>query len=249
MDKIDGPYYFFGVLARLARLPRLTPIALPDSGRTNIVPVDYVAEALVTIMGLADRDGQTFHLTAPESIGLRGIYRAVERTAGLPPVRAALPRAVAAPFLAARGRAKVWRNMAVTQLGIPAEILDVVDLAPTFTTDNTREALRGTRIDVPDFASYAPVLWRYWAQHLDPERARRSDGPTHSQAGTSSSPAPPVGSVGLRRSRWQPVGPRFSPWPAMRRRSMIWSPRSAPRVVRRTPSPAMSPIPRRSSTP
>jgi thioester reductase-like protein/NADP-dependent 3-hydroxy acid dehydrogenase YdfG len=176
MDKIDGPYYFFGVLARLARLPRLTPIALPDSGRTNIVPVDYVAEALVTIMGLADRDGQTFHLTAPETIGLRGIYRAVERTAGLPPVRAALPRAVAAPFLAARGRAKVWRNMAVTQLGIPPEILDVVDLAPTFTTDNTREALRGTRIDAPDFASYAPVLWRYWAQHLDPDRARRSDG-------------------------------------------------------------------------
>ncbi|MDT5143811.1 MAG: hypothetical protein QOI79_3174, partial [Mycobacterium sp.] len=39
MDKVDGPYYFFGVLAKLAKLPRLTPIMLPDTGRTNIVPV------------------------------------------------------------------------------------------------------------------------------------------------------------------------------------------------------------------
>ncbi len=175
MDKVDGPYYFFGVLARLAVLPKVTPIVLPDSGRTNIVPVDYVADALVALLRLGGWDGQTFHLTAPESIGLRGIYRALARTAGLPPLRATLPRAVSAPFLAARGRAKVWRNMAVTQLGIPAEILDVVDLAPTFTTDNTRNALHGTGITVPDFASYAPALWRYWAQHLDPDRARRNE--------------------------------------------------------------------------
>ena len=65
--------------------------------------------------------------------------------------------------------------MAVTQLGIPAEILDVVDLMPTFTTDNTRDALQGSGITVPTFASYAPKLWQYWAEHLDPDRARRDD--------------------------------------------------------------------------
>ena len=65
--------------------------------------------------------------------------------------------------------------MAATQFGIPAEILDVVDLVPTFTADNTQEALRGTGITVPEFASYAPKLWQYWAEHLDPDRARRDD--------------------------------------------------------------------------
>ena len=50
MDKIDGPYYFFGVLAKLAVLPSFTPMLLPDTGRTNIVPVDYVADALVALM-------------------------------------------------------------------------------------------------------------------------------------------------------------------------------------------------------
>jgi NAD(P)-dependent dehydrogenase (short-subunit alcohol dehydrogenase family) len=82
---------------------------------------------------------------------------------------------VAAPFLKATGRAKIVRNMTATQLGIPAEILDVVDLAPTFTSDNTAEALRGTGIDVPEFRTYAPKLWRYWAEHLDADRARRDD--------------------------------------------------------------------------
>jgi len=176
MDKVDGPYYFFGVLAKLALLPSFTPILLPDTGRTNIVPVDYVADALVALMHAPDLDGRAFHLTAPKTIGLRGIYRGVADAAGLPPVRGALPRSVAAPVLKLRGRAKVLRNMAATQLGIPAEIFDVVDLAPTFAADETRKALQSTGIpEVPEFASYAPKLWRYWAEHLDPDRARRDD--------------------------------------------------------------------------
>jgi len=175
MDKIDGPYYFFGLLARLAALPRFTPMVLPDAGRTNIVPVDFVVDAVVTLMRLDGRDGQTFHLTAPKTIGLRGIYRGIAPAAGLPPLIGSLPRAAATPFLQMTGRAKILRNMAATQLGIPGEILDVVDLAPTFTSERTEEALRGTGIAVPDFASYAPQLWRYWAEHLDPDRARRDD--------------------------------------------------------------------------
>ncbi|ORA09924.1 SDR family oxidoreductase [Mycobacterium arosiense] len=175
MDKVDGPYYFFGVLAKLAVLPKLTPILLPDTGRTNIVPVDYVVGALVALMHTEGRDGQTFHLTAEKTIGLRGIYRGVAKAAGLPALRGSLPRSVAAPVLKARGRAKVVRNMAATQLGIPAEVLDVVDLAPTFVSEKTRDALRGIGIGVPEFAEYAPKLWRYWAEHLDPDRARRDD--------------------------------------------------------------------------
>jgi thioester reductase-like protein/short-subunit dehydrogenase involved in D-alanine esterification of teichoic acids len=175
MDKIDGPYYFFGLLRKLAVLPKFTPMVLPDTGRTNIVPVDYVVDALVELMHADGRDGQTFHLTAPKTIGLRGIYRGVAEAAALPPLRGSLPGATATPFLRVTGRAKIVRNMAATQLGIPGEILDVVDLAPTFTSSNTEEALRSTGIAVPEFASYAPKLWRYWVDHLDPDRARRDD--------------------------------------------------------------------------
>ena len=181
MDKIDGPYYFFGVLAKLAVLPKLMPILLPDTGRTNIVPVDYVVDALVALMHADGPDGRTFHLTASKTVGLRGIYRGVAKAAGLPPARGSLPGSMAAPVLKVRGRARVLRNMAATQLGIPPEIFDLVDLKPTFVSDQTRKALRGTGIHVPEFSSYAPLLWRYWAEHLDPDRARRDDpnGPLH----------------------------------------------------------------------
>jgi len=175
MDKIDGPYYFFGILAKLAVLPRFTPMMLPDTGRTNIVPVDYVVDALVELMHAEDRDGQTFHLTAPKAVGLPAIYRGVAAAAGLPPLRGSLPRSVSAPVLRARGRARVLRDMAATQLGVPAQVFDVVDLAPTFNSDATRKTLQGSGIDVPEFASYAPRLWRYWARHLDPDRTRRDD--------------------------------------------------------------------------
>jgi thioester reductase-like protein/NADP-dependent 3-hydroxy acid dehydrogenase YdfG len=176
MDKVDGPYYFFGILSVLAVLPKFTPILLPDTGRTNIVPVDYVVDALVALMHAEGSDGRTFHLTAPKTIGLRGIYRGIAKAAGLPPVRGSLPRSVAAPVLRVRGRARALRNMAGTQLGIPAEVFDLVDLKPTFISDETRKTLRDNGIpEVPEFASYAAKLWRYWAEHLDPNRARRDD--------------------------------------------------------------------------
>lgn len=174
MDKIDGPYYFFPLLAKLAALPRLTPMAVPDTGRTNVVPVDYVVDALVELMHADGYDGRTFHLTAPKSLGLPSIYRAVAREAGLPPLRAKLPGSVAAPVLNVGGRARVWRNMLATQLGLPGEVLDLVNLRPTFVADATRTAL-GESVRLPEFAEYAPRLWRYWAQHLDPDRARRDD--------------------------------------------------------------------------
>ncbi len=148
---------------------------LPDTGRTNIVPVDYVADALVALMHADGQDQRTFHLTAPNTIGLRGIYRGIARAAGLPPLRGSLPRSMATSVLKVSGRAKVLRNMAATQLGVPAEVLDVIDLAPTFISDETQKALRGSGIGVPEFATYAPKLWRYWAEHLDPDRARRDD--------------------------------------------------------------------------
>ena len=176
MDKVDGPYYFFGILAKLARLPSFTPVLLPDTGRTNIVPVDYVVDALDRTDPCPGprRPDLPPHRTRQHRAA-RHLPRRFPRRRACRGCAGSLPRGAATPFLRATGRAKVLRNMAVTQLGIPAEILDVVDLMPTFTAENTREALRGTGIAVPEFASYAPKLWRYWAEHLDPDRARRDD--------------------------------------------------------------------------
>ena len=57
MDKIDGPYYFFKLLQRLRHaLPEWFPLAGPEGGQTNIVPVDFVARAMDHIAHMADDD-------------------------------------------------------------------------------------------------------------------------------------------------------------------------------------------------
>jgi len=47
MDKIDGPYYFFKLIQRMRQiLPPWMPSVGLEGGRINIVPVDFVVDAL-----------------------------------------------------------------------------------------------------------------------------------------------------------------------------------------------------------
>ena len=176
MDKIDGPYYFFGVLAKLAVLPSFTPMLLPDTGRTNIVPVDYVSDALVALMhaagsGRADvpPDRAENHRAA------RHLPRHRRRGRAAPAARVAAPLGGGAGAQGARAR-----QGAAQHGGHPAG-----NSRRDFRRRRPGPHLRCRRdpkgiaehrnSEVPEFASYAPKLWRYWAEHLDPDRARRDD--------------------------------------------------------------------------
>src|ERR1700693_5472851 len=217
MDKIDGPYYLFGVLAKLSRLPSFTPIMLPDSGRTNIVPVDYVVDAMVWLMHVPDRDGQTFHLTSPEPIGLQGIYRGVAKSAGLPPIRGSLPRAVAMPALKVRGRAKGGRNAGASPLSCST--------SPTCPPHSIRMR-RGRRCTAAESRfpasprmrhSYGGTGRRTWTP-IAPVATTRTG---RWSASTSSSRARPAGSAARRRSPSRSGARRCSRWRATGRRSTI----------------------------
>ncbi|MEA2480457.1 MAG: hypothetical protein QOJ07_2379, partial [Thermoleophilaceae bacterium] len=74
MDKIDGPYYFFKLIQKLRHaLPEWFPLAGPEGGKVNLVPVDFVARSMDHIAHMDDDDlyGNTFHLvtTEPKSTG------------------------------------------------------------------------------------------------------------------------------------------------------------------------------------
>ena len=67
MDKIDGPYYFFKAIQKVRHaLPEWFPLVGLEVGRTNIVPVDYVAAAMDHIAHQDGLDGQAFHLVNPK---------------------------------------------------------------------------------------------------------------------------------------------------------------------------------------
>lgn len=177
IDKIDGPYYLFPALAGLAKLPAALPVVIPNLGATNIVPVDYVAQALVQLMTEPDLDGRTFHLVNPEPQTVREIYSALAQASGAPRAVASMPGGLVRPFVEPTSIRPIdaGRAFALKSLGIPTALLDNMTLPTVFASEVTQKALDGSGIDVPEFGAYAPTLWSYWREHLDPHRARRTN--------------------------------------------------------------------------
>ncbi|MDQ1697487.1 MAG: hypothetical protein QOJ03_2840, partial [Frankiaceae bacterium] len=179
MDKIDGPYYFFPALARLAELPSWLPIVAPDLGDTNVVPVDFVAAAMDVLIHRPGIDGRAFHLVSPEPQRLLDVVNAFSRAAGAPPVAVPIDRRVVAPIsrvLRLAGRlpgATVARDVLLDRLAVPPEVVPHMTFRSVFDAAQAQEQLVGSGVLLPPLDDYAEVLWRHWEQHLDPARARR----------------------------------------------------------------------------
>src|SRR3954451_23918896 len=95
MDKIDGPYYFFPLLKRMRdTLPGWVPLVGVDLGDTNVVPVDYVAQAMDHIAHQPDLDGQAFHLVNPEPQNTVGLVNTFAAAAKAPQFAVPIDRSV-----------------------------------------------------------------------------------------------------------------------------------------------------------
>ena len=182
MDKVDGPYYLFPALAGIGDLPGASalPLVGPDLGSTNVVPVDYVADAMDALIHADGLDGRAFHLVHPRPQRLLDVYNALADAAGAPRVRVGLPRVAFAPAalgLSLAGRlpgALVARDLLLARLGIPPEVLPHMTFAPEFSAVETRRELARLGVAAPpELATYAQRLWDYWAANLDPYKARR----------------------------------------------------------------------------
>ncbi|SEO63059.1 SDR family oxidoreductase [Amycolatopsis saalfeldensis] len=178
MDKIDGPYYLFPAISRLAGLPDV-PIVGPDLGDTNVVPVDYVAKALLELVTTKGLDGRAFHLVNPEPQPVVSVYNAFARAAGAPTITAQLGDRVSKGIVGLVKLSEhipgftIARDAVMERLGIPPVLLETMAFPSVFASAETRKALAGAGVDVPRLEDYAATLWRYWREHLDPFRARK----------------------------------------------------------------------------
>jgi thioester reductase-like protein len=163
MDKIDGPYYLFKALKMGARLPDVVPLIGPRMGDTNIVPVDFVADALDHIAHEPGLDGKAFHLVSPEPQGSVELINTFAEIAGAPRITAALPAATLPLALRLPG----VRGHLLPGIGIPGEAVDYVSFTCVFDTRQTAKALAGSGISVPPIEDYAATLWGYWERNLD----------------------------------------------------------------------------------
>ncbi|MFB9929661.1 SDR family oxidoreductase [Amycolatopsis halotolerans] len=178
MDKIDGPYYLFPAISRLAGLPDV-PSAGPDLGDTNVVPVDYVAKALLELVTTPGLDGRAFHLVNPEPQPVVSVYNAFARAAGAPTITVQLGDKVSKGIVGLVKLSEhipgftIARDAVLERLGIPPVLLETMAFPSVFASAETRKALAGSGVEPPRLDDYAATLWRYWREHLDPFRARK----------------------------------------------------------------------------
>ncbi|MEO6468435.1 MAG: SDR family oxidoreductase [Acidimicrobiia bacterium] len=179
IDKIDGPYYLFELIRRLSVLPGWMRLPGPDLGATNVVPVDYVVDAMDHLMHVDGLDGRAFHLGNPKPQAVHHVFNAFAAAAGAPKLVPTVGKGGVDALIGLAGLigrvpgVELGRDVALDQVGIPLEVLPHVAFAGTFDTAGTRAALEGSEIEVPELRTYAPVLWQYWEDNLDRDRARR----------------------------------------------------------------------------
>jgi len=177
MDKIDGPYYFFKLIQKLRRLlPAWMPAIGIEGGRINLVPVDYVVDAVDHIAHLKGEDGRCFHLVDPRPRRVGDVLNIFARAGHAPQmsvrVNAALlgfiPKYMRKALLALTPVRRV-RDVLMKELGLPDDILSFVNYPTRFDSRETERVLKGTRIAVPPLEDYAWRLWDYWERCLDPD--------------------------------------------------------------------------------
>ncbi len=176
MDKIDGPYYFFKAIQRARQLlPEWAPLVGVDLGRTNVVPVDWVADALEHIAHEPDLDGRAFHLTDPREQRVQDLINELAHAAHAPRVALSVDKRLTGPLprwpLKLALALPPWRqatDLALRELGIPREVLGHMELVPRFDTSETALALAGTPLaEPPPLHTYAARLWDYWEREMD----------------------------------------------------------------------------------
>ncbi len=177
IDKIDGPYYFFKFLQKMRKLlPPWMPMVGVEGGRLNIVPVDFVADALDHLAHKRGLDGKCFHLTDPSPLRIGEVLN-IFAAAGHAPqmtmrLNARMFGFIPAPILYGIGSLSPIKRMAkavLTDLGIPRDVFQFINWPTRYDNREATKALKGSGIAVPPLETYAPTLWDYWERNLDPD--------------------------------------------------------------------------------
>ena len=177
IDKIDGPYYFFKLIQKMRNaLPPWMPTVGIEGGRINIVPVDFVVDAMDHIAHKKGLDGGCFHLTDPEPRRIGEVLNMFAKAAHAPQMTMRLnakmfsfiPSFVIDSVMSLAPVRRIQKQV-LSDLGIPKDMFTFINYPTRFDNREAAKALKGSGIEVPRLEDYAWRLWDYWERHLDPD--------------------------------------------------------------------------------
>ncbi len=157
-DKYDGPYF---LMLLFMRLPSWLPMVNLGDGdvKVNMVPVDFVVDAMAALAFEEQAIGQTVQLADPNPHTGREIVAAILEALGLRRPMTDIPSSL------------VERVMAVSRfrqlVRIPREAVIYFHHDVEYDTRNQERLLAGSGVQCPDFVEIIPTLVEYVRQNPD----------------------------------------------------------------------------------
>jgi thioester reductase-like protein len=157
-QKFDGPYYILRTFQRMGRAP------LAQFGRSeapfNVVPVDFIVDAMAAAAGDPDAVGETLHLVDPEPVTAAELFKALahEYTDRDPKVR--VPPKLVQNSLRSKAMSKAF-------YGAPPESIEYLNHPVTFDTRRAAGVLARHGVEIPKFQEYVANMVKFFREHED----------------------------------------------------------------------------------
>ena len=154
--KFDGPYF---VLSAMEKTPSPGVFPRVGSGRnpTNLVPVDFVVEALAQLSASATSLGKTYHLTDPEPLSASAVCELFARALGKSYVYLPVPLVLAKLLFAP---APIQRFF-----GMPVQSVDYFDHPCRYDAEQATADLAKLGVRCPRLPDYLDRLIAFYRDH------------------------------------------------------------------------------------
>jgi len=157
-QKFDGPYYMLRTFARAGGSP------LPQFGRSeapfNVVPVDFIVDALLAVAHEPEAVGQTLHLVDPEPVTAADLARILAREySGREPSFRVPPKLIEQSL-----KLKLMRDQFA---GAPSESIVYLNHPVRFDTRRATEILSRSGLRCPRFEEYVGPIVQFFREHED----------------------------------------------------------------------------------
>lgn len=151
IDRMAGPYFLMNLIVQM---PEAFPILMPGKGDKplNMVPVDFVCEAIHRISRQPGSAGKTFHLSDPNPFSARMVFQIVAEAADKRPPVGHIPYSLTKWVMKLPYLEKFTRS--------PRQFAEDFNHLTIYNSINTVEALGG-ELQCPPFTTYAQSLVDY----------------------------------------------------------------------------------------
>ncbi|WP_440006243.1 SDR family oxidoreductase [Halomicrococcus sp. SG-WS-1] len=159
-QKYDGPYYLLRWLLRQPSVATVNTVLGASDCELNVVPRDFVVDAIVHLSDREDAVGDVYQLCDPDPLTVAEMVDVLADATDRRVFRVPLPKC------AVKGALEVVPG-ARRLTGIEPATIDYFDHPTRYDGEATRDALAGTDVECPPFASYVDEMVAFVRDHPD----------------------------------------------------------------------------------